>query len=237
MEDKVKKPRSAYRKLEIVILVLSVLAAGGCSNLSGFNKARQEKADERGSGENVSEKDISDNKEFENDFTADISDKSEIREYILPETIWKITGMTAEEQAVSFRDSNPGNYYFTDIVVNKDNALVLTMTEKQKNMYMEEVILYLNNNIKEAYEKEDIQIKSNENYREVKMILGEESDSAGFQGTFVKVISYMAVYQILNGCEPEEWGIHLIVEREEEIILDADIPDDKWVLTNEDFEE
>ena len=89
----------------------------------------------------------------------------------------------------------------------------------------------------EAYEKEDIQIKSNENYREVKMILGEESDSAGFQGTFVKVISYMAVYQILNGCEPEEWDIHLIVEREEEIILDADIPDDKWVLTNEDFGE
>ena len=28
-----------------------------------------------------------------------------------------------------------------------------------------------------------------------------------------------------------------LVEREEEIILDADIPDDKWVLTNEDFGE
>ena len=38
-------------------------------------------------------------------------------------------------------------------------------------------------------------------------------------------------------CVPDEWGFHLIVEREEEIILDVDVPDDKWVLTNEDFGE
>ena len=69
------------------------------------------------------------------------------------------------------------------------------------------------------------------------MILGGESNSAGFQGTFVKVISYVAVYQILNGRNPEEWKVHLIVEKDEQIILDADIPDDKWVLTNEDFGE
>ena len=233
-----KLNKNAIRKrIAISILLTGVLFVSGCSNLSGFNKAQQEKADERGSRGNVIEKDISENKEIENSLNTDISDEEETKSYILPETIWKITGMTAEEQAVSFRDSNPGNYYFTDIVVNEDNALVLTMTEKQTNMYMEQVISYLNNNIEEAYEKDDIQIKSNENYREVKMILGEESDSAGFQGTFVKVISYMAVYQILNGCEPEKWGIHLIVEREEEIILDVDVPGDRWILTNEDFGE
>ena len=235
MEDKVKKPRSAYRKLEIVILVLSVLAAGGCSNLSGFNKARQEKADERGSGENVSEKDISDNKEFENDFTADISDKSEIREYILPETIWKITGMTAEEQAVSFRDGNPGNYYFTDIKVTEDNALVLMVTEKQRDMYEEEISSYLYEDLETAEKEEDIHIKLNEDYSEMQMIMGEDSSSIGFQITFIKVASDIAIYQILNGCEPEEWGFHLTIEREEEIILDVNVPDDSWEISSKEL--
>lgn len=230
-----KKPRSAYRKLEIVILVLSVLAAGGCSNLSGFNKARQEKADERGSGENVSEKDISDNKEFENDFTTDISDKSEIREYILPETIWKITGMTAEEQAVSFRADNPGNYYFTDIKVTEDNALVLTMTEKQRDMYEEEISSYLHEDLETAEKEEDIHIKLNEDYSEMQMIMGEDSSSIGFQITFIKVASDIAIYQILNGCEPEEWGFHLTIEREEEIILDVNVPDDSWEISSKEL--
>ncbi len=227
------KEKHIHTKIVMIILIFTAIISG-CSILSPPNLKKQEETAIEEQKAEIGEKSGT---EYEKISTADIKDIEGMKSYILPETIWNITGMTAEEQAKSFWAENPGNYYFTDIVVNEDNALVLTMTEKQKNMYMEEVILYLNNNIKGAYEKEDIQIKSNENYREVKMILGEESDSAGFQGTFVKVISYMAVYQILNGCEPEEWDIHLIVEREEEIILDADIPDDKWVLTNEDFGE
>lgn len=227
------KEKHIYTKIVMIILMFTAIISG-CSIFSPSNLKKQEETAIEGQKAEIGEKSGT---EYEKISTADIEHIEGMKSYILPETIWNITGMTAEEQAKSFWADNPGNYYFTDIVVNEDNALVLTMTEKQKNMYMEQVISYLNNNIEEAYEKDDIQIKSNENYREVKMILGEESDSAGFQGTFVKVISYMAVYQILNGCEPEEWGVHLIVEREEEIILDVDVPDDKWVLTNEDFGE
>ncbi len=231
-----KLNKNAIRKrIAISILLTGVLFVNGCSNLLGFDKALQEKTDERGSGGNVIEKDISENKEIENDFNTDILDKSETREYILPETIWNITGMTAEEQAVSFRDGNPGNYYFTDIKVTEDNALVLTMTEKQRDMYEEEISSYLYEDLETAEKEEDIHIKLNEDYSEMQMIMGEDSSSIGFQVTFIKVASDIAIYQILNGCDPEEWGFHLTMEREEKIILDVDVPDDSWEISSKEF--
>ena len=221
----------------IIVIVLVSLMISGCSALSLSGQRRQEEITHQAQATEGNGKNEAKPEEPEEISTTDITDSEETKEYVLPETIWRITGMTAEEQAESFRAENPENYFFTDIKVNEENALVLTMNEKQKNMYAEEVISYLNSNIEVALEKDDIWIKINKDYSKIKMILGGESNSAGFQGTFAKVISYVAVYQILNGRNPEEWKVHLIVEKDEQIILDADIPDDKWVLTNEDFGE
>lgn len=69
------------------------------------------------------------------------------------------------------------------------------------------------------------------------MVLGEKAGSAGFQVAYVKLATQVGIYQILNGCDPEDWGFHLTMERDGKIILDVDVPDDRWVLTNEDFGE
>ena len=97
--------------------------------------------------------------------------------------------------------------------------------------------LIINENIEEAEKKEDIWIEISENYDEAEMVLGEKASSAGFQVAYVKLATQVGIYQILNGCDPEDWGFHLTMEREEEIILDVDVPDDRWILTNEDFGE
>ena len=236
LENKVKLNKNAIRKrIAISILLTGVLFVNGCSNLLGFDKALQEKTDERGSGGNVIEKDISENKEIENDFNTDILDKSETREYILPETIWNITGMTAEEQAESFRDDNEGKQNFVDIEV-RDEALVLTMTEEQKENYEEEIEARIFEDIEEAIDKEDIRIEISEDYKKVKMVLGENSTIEGFHVTLVKMSSEIGVYQILNGCAPEEWGFRLITERDEQVLINSNVPHGTWKLTEDDFE-
>lgn len=235
-EIKVGTQKSVYRKLPIVVVLLSVVV-GGCSYLSGPDETQQERTEERGSEEKVIEKDIPEKEKDENPLNTDISDEEEIKSYIIPETIWNVTGMSAEEQAESFRQNNIGQRRFKKVEVNEEDALVLTMTEKQKDEYANEIAIRINEDIKDAEEQEDIYIKLSEDYSTMKMTLGENSSSTGFQRTFIILTSEVGVSQILNGCVPDEWGFHLIVEREEEIILDVDVPDDKWVLTNEDFGE
>ena len=196
----------------IIVIVLVSLMISGCSALSLSGQRRQEEITHQAQATEGNGKNEAKPEEPEEISTTDITDSEETKEYVLPETIWRITGMTAEEQAESFRAENPGNYFFTDIKVNEENALVLTMTEHQKNIYEKEVSSYLYADLEEAEQKEDIFIEINEDYSEMHMIMGENSSSIGFQVTFIKLASDIAVYQILNGCEPEEWGFRLIVE-------------------------
>jgi len=220
----------------IILIVLVVFMVSGCSVSSPSDHRKQEEITHQAQATEGNGKNEAKPEEPEEISTTDITDSEETKEYVLPETIWRITGMTAEEQAESFRAENPGNYFFTDIKVNEENALVLTMTEHQKNIYEKEVSSYLYADLEEAEQKEDIFIEINEDYSEMHMIMGENSSSIGFQVTFIKLASDIAVYQILNGCEPEEWGFRLIVEREEEIVLDVNVPDDSWEISSERLE-
>ena len=218
------------------IIVLIIFSFSGCSVSSPSDQMEHKEIENQEQTTEGNGKNEAKSEEPKETSTTDIAGTEETKEYVLPETIWKITGITAEEQAGSFRAENPGNYFFTDIKVNEENALVLTMTEHQKNIYEKEVSSYLYADLEEAEQKEDIFIEINEDYSEMHMIMGENSSSIGFQVTFIKLASDIAVYQILNGCEPEEWGFRLIVEREEEIVLDVNVPDDSWEISSERLE-
>ena len=83
--------------------------------------------------------------------------------------------------------------------------------------------------------KEDIRVEISNDYHKVKFLLGQNSNSAGFQETFVIVSTQIGIYQIFNGCEPEEWGFRLIVEKEDQVILDVNIPEDNWQISSEEL--
>lgn len=228
--------KNVIRKGAAIFILAGVLAISGCSGIPVPNQEGEGTIHERKSQPEMDEKDKH-NRSGSIENYPDTSGGGEEQEYILPETIWAITGMTAEEQLQSYKEENTDNNYFKNIEVNDEDALVLTMTEKQKELYKDKVKLIINENIEEAEKKEDIWIEISENYDEAEMVLGEKASSAGFQVAYVKLATQVGIYQILNGCDPEDWGFHLTMKREEEIILDVDVPDDKWVLTNEDFGE
>lgn len=204
----------------------------GCSIFSLSNLKKQEETAIEGQKAEIGEKSGT---EYEKISTADIEDIEGIKSYIIPETIWNITGMTAEEQAESFRDDNIGKQNFADIEV-RDEALVLTMTEEQKENYEEEIETRIFEDIEEAIDREDIRIEISEDYKKVKMVLGENSSIEGFHVTLVKISSEIGVYQILNGCAPEEWGFRLITERDEQVLINSNVPHGTWKLTEDDFE-
>lgn len=162
-------------------------------------------------------------------------DAEETKEYVIPQNIWAIAGMRPEEQIISYKEENIDNRYFKNIEVNDEQELVLTMTEKQKELYKDKVRLIINENIDEAEKKEDIRIEISENYDKARMILGEKASSAGVQVTFVKLVTQIGIYQILNECEPEAWGIHLVMERKEKTILDVNVPEDNWRISSEEL--
>ncbi len=225
------KEKHIYIKIVMIILMFTAIISG-CSIFSPPNLKKQEETAIEEQKAEIGEKSGT---EYEKISTADIKDIEGMKSYIIPETIWDITGMTAEEQAESFRDDNVGKQNFADIEV-RDEALVLTMTEEQKENYEEEIETRIFEDIEEAIDKEDIRIEISEDYKKVKMVLGENSSIEGFHVTLVEISSEIGVYQILNGCAPEEWGFRLITERDEQVLINSNVPHGTWKLTEDDFE-
>ncbi len=228
--------KNVIRKGAAIFILAGVLAISGCSGVPVPNQEGEGTIHGQELQPEMDEKDKN-NRSGSIENYPDTSGEGEEQEYILPGTIWAIAGMSAEEQLQSYKEENTDNNYFKNIEVNDEDALVLTMTEKQKELYKDKVKLIINENIEEAEKKEDIWIEISENYDEAGMVLGEKAGSAGFQVAYVKLATQVGIYQILNGCDPEDWGFHLTMERDGKIILDVDVPDDRWVLTNEDFGE
>ena len=121
------------------IIVLIILSFSGCSVSSPSDQRKPEEITHQDQTTEGNEKNEAKSEEQEETSTTDITDKEETKEYVFPETILNITGMTAEEQAESFRTNNVGNRRFEDVEVTEENALVLTMTEKQKKLYTDEI--------------------------------------------------------------------------------------------------
>ena len=228
--------KNVIRKGAAIFILAGVLAISGCSGVPVPNQEGEGTIHGQELQPEMDEKDKN-NRSGSIENYPDTSGEGEEQEYILPGTIWAIAGMSAEEQLQSYKEENTDNNYFKNIEVNDEDALVLTMTEKQKELYKDKVKLIINENIEEAEKKEDIWIEISENYDEAGMVLGEKASSAGFQAAYVKLATQIGIYQILNGCDPEDWGFHLTMERDGKIILDVDVPDDRWILTNEDFGE
>ena len=217
------------------IIVLIILSFSGCSVSSPSDQRKQEETTHQKQTTQRNGKNEVKSEEPEETSSTDLTDTEETKDYVLPQNIWAIAGMSAEEQIMSYKEENIDNKYFENVEVNDEQALVLTMTEKQKELYKDKVKLIINENIVEAEKKEDIRIEISENYDEARMILGEKTSSAGVQVTFVKLVTQIGIYQIVDGCEPEEWGIHLEMERKEKTILDVNVPKDNWRISSEEL--
>ena len=219
----------------IIAIVLVGLMISGCSVSSPSDQRKQEEITHQKQTTQRNGKNEVKSEEPEETSSTDLTDTEETKDYVLPQNIWAIAGMSAEEQIMSYKEENIDNKYFENVEVNDEQALVLTMTEKQKELYKDKVKLIINENIVEAEKKEDIRIEISENYDEARMILGEKTSSAGVQVTFVKLVTQIGIYQIVDGCEPEEWGIHLEMERKEKTILDVNVPKDNWRISSEEL--
>lgn len=217
------------------IIVLIIFSFSGCAVSSPSDQRKQEEINHQDQTTEENEKNEVKSEEPEETSSTDLTDTEETKDYVLPQNIWAIAGMSAEEQIISYKEENIDNKYFKNVEVNDEQALVLTMTEKQKELYKDKVKLIINENIVEAEKKEDIRIEISENYDEARMILGEKTSSAGVQVTFVKLVTQIGIYQIIDGCEPEEWGIHLEMERKEKTILDVNVPKDNWRISSEEL--
>ena len=217
------------------IIVLIILSFSGCSVSSPSDQRKQEEITHQKQTTQRNGKNEVKSEEPEETSSTDLTDTEETKDYVLPQNIWAIAGMSAEEQIMSYKEENIDNKYFENVEVNDEQALVLTMTEKQKELYKDKVKLIINENIVEAEKKEDIRIEISENYDEARMILGEKTSSAGVQVTFVKLVTQIGIYQIIDGCEPEEWGLHLEMERKEKTILDVNVPKDNWRISSEEL--
>lgn len=217
------------------IIVLIILSFSGCSVSSPSDQRKPEEITHQDQTTEGNEKNEAKSEEPEETSSTDLTDTEETKDYVLPQNIWAIAGMSAEEQIMSYKEENIDNKYFENVEVNDEQALVLTMTEKQKELYKDKVKLIINENIVKAEKKEDIRIEISENYDEARMILGEKTSSAGVQVTFVKLVTQIGIYQIIDGCEPEEWGIHLEMERKEKTILDVNVPKDNWRISSEEL--
>ena len=221
----------------IIAIVLVGLMISGCSVSSPSDQIEHKEIENQEQTTEGNGKNEAKSEEPKETSTTDIAGTEEAKEYVFPETILNITGMTAEEQVESFRTNNVGNRRFEDVEVTEENALVLTMTEKQKKLYTDEIRTRIYEDIEKAREKDDIYIEINEDYSRVKVVLGEDSSVTGFHVILVKISSEVGVYQILSGCEPEQWGFRLIAEKGEEVLVDANVPHGSWKLTGEDFGE
>ena len=83
----------------IILIVLVVFMVSGCSVSSPSDHRKQEEITHQAQAKEGNGKNEAKPEEPKETSTTDIAGTEETKEYVLPETIWKITGITAEEQA------------------------------------------------------------------------------------------------------------------------------------------
>ena len=160
----------------------------------------------------------------------------EVREYVVPAGVWSIAGLPLEEQVESFMEENDGQYY-TRVTANEDDSISFFMTEEQYRRYLKKLREDISDTVKKAEERNNIKIEISDDYREIKMTVGEDTGGYGFAFSYVFVGTQVGAYQSFLGGAPEDWSLHIIAIRDGEVLLDVNEPDESWTLTNEDFGE
>lgn len=160
----------------------------------------------------------------------------EVREYVVPAGVWAIAGLPLEEQVESFMEENGGQYY-TRVAANEDDSISFFMTEEQYRRYLKKLREDISDTVKKAEERNNIKIEISDDYREIKMTVGEDTGGYGFAFSYVFVGTQVGAYQSFLGGAPEDWSLHIIAIRDGEVLLDVNEPDEGWTLTNEDFGE
>ncbi len=160
----------------------------------------------------------------------------EVREYVVPAGVWSIAGLPLEEQVESFMEENDGQYY-TRVTANEDDSISFFMTEEQYRRYLKKLREDISDTVKKAEERNNIKIEISDDYREIKMTVGEDTGGYGFAFSYVFVGTQVGAYQSFLGGAPEDWSLHIIAIRDGEVLLDVNEPDEGWTLTNEDFGE
>lgn len=160
----------------------------------------------------------------------------EVREYVVPVGVWSIAGLPIEEQVESFMEENDGQYY-TRVAANEDDSISFFMTEEQYRRYLKKLREDISDTVKKAEERNNIKIEISDDYREIKMTVGEDTGGYGFAFSYVFVGTQVGAYQSFLGGAPEDWSLHIIAIRDGEVLLDVNEPDEGWTLTNEDFGE
>ena len=160
----------------------------------------------------------------------------EVREYVVPVGVWSIAGLPIEEQVESFMEENDGQYY-TRVAANEDDNISFFMTEEQYRRYLKKLREDISDTVKKAEERNNIKIEISDDYREIKMTVGEDTGGYGFAFSYVFVGTQVGAYQSFLGGAPEDWSLHIIAIRDGEVLLDVNEPDEGWTLTNEDFGE
>ena len=229
LESKVELEKNAVRKRTAIFILSSVLVVSGCSSKKPF--LMQPESTETIENE-VTEENQNQIEKHENNDNAELE---EIREYIIPQTLLSVAGISVEEWAEDLKNAYPENYYFNKVEINTNQEVVIGSSDIQKERYIELKEEVIGEALENANKKEDIRVEISNDYRKVKFLLGQNSNSAGFQETFVIVSTQIGIYQIFNGCEPEEWGFHLTIEREDQVILDVNIPEDNWQISSEEL--
>ncbi len=221
--------KNAIRKRTVIFILSSVLAVSGCSSKKPF--LMQPESTEMIEKE-MAEQNQNQIEKHENNDNAELE---EIRKYIIPQTLLSVAGISAEEWAEDLKNTYPENYYFNKVEININREVVIGSSDIQKERYIELKEEVIGEALENANKKEDIRVEISNDYHKVKFLLGQNSNSAGFQETFVIVSTQIGIYQIFNGCEPEEWGFRLIVEKEDQVILDVNIPEDNWQISSEEL--
>ncbi|WP_159431619.1 hypothetical protein [Clostridium sp. Marseille-P3244] len=229
LESKVEIEKNAIRKRTVIFILSSVLAVSGCSSKKPF--LMQPESTEMIEKE-MAEQNQNQIEKHENNDNAELE---EIRKYIIPQTLLSVAGISAEEWAEDLKNTYPENYYFNKVEININREVVIGSSDIQKERYIELKEEVIGEALENANKKEDIRVEISNDYHKVKFLLGQNSNSAGFQETFVIVSTQIGIYQIFNGCEPEEWGFRLIVEKEDQVILDVNIPEDNWQISSEEL--
>ena len=161
----------------------------------------------------------------------------EVREYVVPAGVWSIAGLPIEEQVESAWEIDPDHYYFTRVTANEDDSISFFMTEEQYRRYLKKLREDISDTVKKAEERNNIKIEISDDYREIKMTVGEDTGGYGFAFSYVFVGTQVGAYQSFLGGAPEDWSLHIIAIRDGEVLLDVNEPDEGWTLTNEDFGE
>ena len=217
------------RKIIAVILLFALLI-NGCAVTSFSEQQKEENSNERKTEYESKEK-ISKTKE------TDHLDSEETKQYIIPQSLLSVAGITAEELVEDFNSTYSDDYYIDKAEVNENGEVLLTLTDTQRKRYMEYKEEVIREEIENAKDKEDISVEVTDDYKEMKIFLGENSNSNGFIKTYMMIATQIGIYQIISGCAPEEWGLHIKVLREGKVILDTNEPNTSWQLNNEDFGE